>query len=68
MEALAAYLQVPVQTIYRWRDKRSGPAAFKIGKHLLGTLPVPRKPAALRPPRPEMTGRVDKVELYKLEG
>lgn len=30
----AAYIGVPVSTLYLWRQKRTGPAASKIGKHL----------------------------------
>ena len=31
---LAAELQVPVSTIYRWRQRRTGPRAVRIGRHL----------------------------------
>lgn len=31
---VAAYLSVPVQTIYDWRWKHEGPPAFRIGRHL----------------------------------
>ncbi|WP_244223283.1 helix-turn-helix transcriptional regulator [Brevibacterium aurantiacum] len=31
---LAAELQIPKQTIYRWRVEGYGPAAHKIGRHL----------------------------------
>ncbi|MGQ0679832.1 MAG: helix-turn-helix domain-containing protein [Actinomycetota bacterium] len=34
VEDLAAYLQVPIATIYQWRYKGEGPDAFRIGKHL----------------------------------
>ncbi|MGQ0679995.1 MAG: helix-turn-helix domain-containing protein [Actinomycetota bacterium] len=34
VEDLAAYLQVPIATIYQWRYKGDGPDAFRIGKHL----------------------------------
>jgi excisionase family DNA binding protein len=30
----AAYLRVPVETLYRWRKRRCGPPAARIGKHL----------------------------------
>lgn len=30
----AAYLGVPVQTLYQWRKKRTGPPAARVGKHL----------------------------------
>jgi len=31
---LAAYLSVPVATIYDWRVHGKGPAAYRFGKHL----------------------------------
>jgi excisionase family DNA binding protein len=31
---LAAYLNVPVSTIYHWRHKRHGPPALRVGKRL----------------------------------
>jgi excisionase family DNA binding protein len=31
---LAAFLQVPVKTIYAWRYTGDGPPGFRIGKHL----------------------------------
>ncbi|MEX2551527.1 MAG: helix-turn-helix domain-containing protein [Actinomycetota bacterium] len=31
---LAELLQVPVATIYRWRHKREGPAAIRIGRYV----------------------------------
>lgn len=31
---LAAYLGVPVSTIYDWRTRGKGPAAYRFGKHL----------------------------------
>ena len=31
---LAAFLGIPVTTVYDWRTRGCGPAAFKIGKHL----------------------------------
>ena len=30
----AAYLGVPVQTLYQWRRKRTGPAGRRVGRHL----------------------------------
>jgi excisionase family DNA binding protein len=33
-EWLAGYVAVPVQTIYQWRLKGTGPRAIKVGKHL----------------------------------
>jgi excisionase family DNA binding protein len=34
VEELAAYLGVPVQTIYDWRMSGRAPRAYKFGKHL----------------------------------
>ena len=31
---LSALLCVPLETLYAWRKKRTGPPAFRIGKHL----------------------------------
>ena len=31
---LADYLDVPLNTIYRWRHRGGGPTAFRVGKHL----------------------------------
>jgi len=31
---LAAYLEVPVKTLYAWRYRREGPPAFRVGRHL----------------------------------
>jgi predicted DNA-binding transcriptional regulator AlpA len=31
---VAAYLCVPVQTLYQWRRRKYGPKAYPIGKHL----------------------------------
>jgi excisionase family DNA binding protein len=33
-QELADYLNVPVQTIYRWRKHRYGPSGRKMGKHV----------------------------------
>jgi excisionase family DNA binding protein len=30
----ATYLGVPVETLYAWRKKRTGPPAARVGKHL----------------------------------
>lgn len=32
---LAAYLGVPVSTIYDWRTNRNGPPAYRFGKHVM---------------------------------
>lgn len=34
IDAVAAYLGVPKQTIYGWRQKGYGPPGFWVGKHL----------------------------------
>ncbi|MDX3430153.1 helix-turn-helix domain-containing protein [Streptomyces globisporus] len=31
---LAALLSVPLETVYAWRKKRTGPPGFRVGKHL----------------------------------
>ncbi len=31
---LAAYLGVPVSTVYDWRSRGLGPRAYRLGKHL----------------------------------
>ena len=31
---LADYLGVPLNTVYRWRYRGGGPAAFRVGKHI----------------------------------
>ncbi|MFF3633966.1 helix-turn-helix domain-containing protein [Streptomyces sp. NPDC002250] len=31
---IAAMFEVPLETVYQWRKKRSGPPGFRIGKHL----------------------------------
>lgn len=31
---LAAYLGVPVATVYGWRYRRQGPPGFRVGRHL----------------------------------
>lgn len=34
VEDVAQYLRVPVQTLYQWRRKHTGPPARKCGRHL----------------------------------
>jgi excisionase family DNA binding protein len=34
VEEIAAWLQVPIATIYRWRSRGEGPPGYKIGKHV----------------------------------
>ncbi|MFI6071281.1 helix-turn-helix domain-containing protein [Actinoplanes sp. NPDC051343] len=31
---VAAYLRVPVETLYTWRKRRYGPPAARLGRHL----------------------------------
>jgi len=31
---LAAYLQIPEQTVYRWRKRGAGPKGFRVGRHV----------------------------------
>lgn len=31
---LAQLLGVPVETVYQWRRKRTGPTGFRVGRHL----------------------------------
>jgi predicted DNA-binding transcriptional regulator AlpA len=33
-EKVAAYLGLPVKTLYQWRYKGVGPQAFRVGRHL----------------------------------
>jgi hypothetical protein len=33
-EDIAVIFKVPVETVYQWRKKRTGPPGFRIGKHL----------------------------------
>ncbi|WP_060903936.1 MULTISPECIES: helix-turn-helix transcriptional regulator [Streptomyces] len=33
-EDLAAMFAVPIETVYGWRRKRTGPPGFRIGKHV----------------------------------
>ncbi|MFE7665994.1 helix-turn-helix transcriptional regulator [Streptomyces celluloflavus] len=41
-EDLAALLAVPIETVYGWRKKRTGPTGFRVGRH------VRYAPAAVR--------------------
>jgi DNA-binding transcriptional MerR regulator len=34
VQDVAAFLQVPVQTVYSWRAQGSGPPARRVGKYL----------------------------------
>ena len=34
VEDVAAYLRVPVETLYTWRKRRYGPKAARVGRHL----------------------------------
>ncbi|WP_371529530.1 helix-turn-helix domain-containing protein [Streptomyces sp. NBC_01283] len=31
---IAEMFEVPKETVYQWRKKRTGPPAFRVGKHL----------------------------------
>ncbi|MFI5901280.1 helix-turn-helix domain-containing protein [Streptomyces cyaneofuscatus] len=33
-EDLTLLLSVPLETVYTWRKKRTGPPGFRVGKHL----------------------------------
>ncbi|MBO0652808.1 helix-turn-helix domain-containing protein [Streptomyces triculaminicus] len=33
-EDVAAIFGVPLETVYQWRKKRTGPPAFRVGRHL----------------------------------
>jgi excisionase family DNA binding protein len=33
-EELAAYLGVPLATVYRWRSRREGPLGMRVGRHV----------------------------------
>ncbi|MEV5675399.1 helix-turn-helix domain-containing protein [Streptomyces sp. NPDC052179] len=33
-EDLAALLTVPIETLYHWRKRRTGPTGFRVGRHL----------------------------------
>lgn len=33
-QELAAYLGVPVKTLYTWRYRREGPRGFRVGRHV----------------------------------
>jgi hypothetical protein len=34
IQDVAAYLGVPVETLYAWRKRKYGPAARRVGRHL----------------------------------
>lgn len=34
IDELATYLRVPTGTLYQWRYRRTGPRAYKVGRHL----------------------------------
>ena len=33
-EEVAAFLGVPLRTIYRWRSRREGPRGYRVGRHV----------------------------------
>ncbi|TAM68564.1 MAG: DNA-binding protein [Microbacteriaceae bacterium] len=39
VHTLAAYLGVPVSTIYDWRTRHKGPAGHRFGKHVMFAVP-----------------------------
>ncbi|MBX7269252.1 helix-turn-helix domain-containing protein [Micromonospora sp. Llam7] len=34
IEDVSAFLRIEVNTLYQWRSRRTGPRAFKVGRHL----------------------------------
>ena len=34
IDEVAAFLRIPVATLYRWRTHEEGPPAFRVGRHL----------------------------------
>jgi excisionase family DNA binding protein len=34
IEEVSSFLGIPVGTLYQWRHRRTGPRAFKVGRHL----------------------------------
>jgi excisionase family DNA binding protein len=34
IDEAAAWLRIPVETLYKWRSQGTGPRAAKVGKHL----------------------------------
>jgi excisionase family DNA binding protein len=33
-DEVAAFLGIPLRTIYRWRTRREGPSSYRIGRHI----------------------------------
>lgn len=33
-DEVAAFLGVPLRTIYRWRSRREGPRGYRVGRHV----------------------------------
>ncbi|MCA1274037.1 helix-turn-helix domain-containing protein [Streptomyces sp. 7G] len=33
-EDLASLLSVPIETVYHWRKRRTGPPGFRVGRHI----------------------------------
>ena len=33
-DELSAWLQIPKQTVYRWRSRGEGPRGYRVGKHV----------------------------------
>ena len=42
-QELAELLNVPVETVYQWRRKRTGPPGFRVGRHLRYDLAAVRE-------------------------
>ncbi|MBC9956085.1 AlpA family transcriptional regulator [Yimella sp. cx-51] len=34
IEELAEYLDVPIKTLYKWRQEGTGPASVRVGRHV----------------------------------
>lgn len=34
VDEVSAYLAVPVQTLYTWRKRDTGPKGFRVGRHI----------------------------------
>ena len=54
--ALAAYLGVPVSTVYDWRTRCLGPRAYRFGKHLKDAVSDVRAGSKSNATRPRLTG------------
>jgi len=34
IEDVSTFLRIPIETLYQWRHRRTGPPAAKVGRHL----------------------------------